>query len=156
MTPGLDVSEADLQTLVPRLWSAAVAPQPMIASWDEPALGVVRLPSWRLVRGRGLWHPIPTGLEPTLGLYLLGRWRDFCLPADRLAAKVMLAHQVPQPGKQFLPVGPIGASECTDTYRFEAVHCSAPVSLMHLREVTGCRWRCGEAESPVILVDAVK
>jgi hypothetical protein len=75
----------------------------MIASWDESAPGVVRLPSGRLVRGRGLRHPMPAGLEPTIGLYLLGheptsftwdtrwiRWPDFRLPADQTAAKIML------------------------------------------------------------------
>jgi hypothetical protein len=75
----------------------------MTTPWDESAPGVVRLPSGRLVRGRGLRRPMPTGLEPTLGLYLLGReppafpwetqwirWPDFRLPADRITAKVML------------------------------------------------------------------
>jgi hypothetical protein len=77
----------------------------MIASWDESALGVVRLPSGRLVRGRGLRHPAPDGLEPTIGLYLLGRepasfvwetrwiqWPDFWLPTDTSAAKDVLEH----------------------------------------------------------------
>jgi protein-tyrosine phosphatase len=75
----------------------------MNASWDESAPGVVRLPSGRLVRGRGLRHPMPDGLQPTIGLYLLCRepasfmwdtrwlrWPDFWLPSDRSAAKVML------------------------------------------------------------------
>jgi protein-tyrosine phosphatase len=75
----------------------------MIALWEESAPGVMRLPSGRLVRGRGLRHPRSTGLEPTLGLYLLGRepaafpwetrwirWPDFRVPADRIAAKDML------------------------------------------------------------------
>jgi hypothetical protein len=55
----------------------------------------MRLPSGRLVRGRGLSRPLPTGPVPTLGIYLLGdqppavdwesrwlRWPDFRLPAD--------------------------------------------------------------------------
>jgi len=54
------------------------------------------LPSGRLVRGRALGRPLPPGLEPTFGLYLLGnppapvawesrwlRWPDFRLPSDR-------------------------------------------------------------------------
>jgi bacterioferritin-associated ferredoxin len=35
---------------------------------------------------------------------------------------------------------------------FEAVHCSAPVRLMQLRQVTGCRRRCGEAARTVTAV----
>jgi protein-tyrosine phosphatase len=61
--------------------------------------GVLRLPSGRLVRGRGLSRPLPAGPEPTFALYLLGRqpprvrwearwiqWPDFGLPSDRAAA----------------------------------------------------------------------
>jgi protein-tyrosine phosphatase len=64
--------------------------------WDRAMGGVLRLPSGRLVRGRGLGRPIPDGLMPTFGVYLLGkqppamswesrwiRWPDFGLPADR-------------------------------------------------------------------------
>lgn len=71
----------------------------MIAAWELSAAGVVRLPSGRLVRGRGLRHPLPAGPEPTYGLYLLGqqpptvawevrwvRWPDFGLPSDRADA----------------------------------------------------------------------
>lgn len=54
------------------------------------------MPSGRLVRGRGLRNPLPTGPPPEHGLYLRGkdpgsydwpsrwvRWPDFWLPADR-------------------------------------------------------------------------
>ncbi|GAA3102466.1 protein-tyrosine phosphatase family protein [Streptosporangium carneum] len=71
----------------------------MITAWDPSAAGVLRLPSGRLVRGRGLRHPLPAGPEPTFALYLLGRepspvpwesrwlrWPDFWLPSDRAAA----------------------------------------------------------------------
>ncbi|MFD0274357.1 protein-tyrosine phosphatase family protein [Kitasatospora sp. NPDC127111] len=67
--------------------------------WDAAAAGVLRLPSGRLVRGRGLRRPLPPGPQPTFGLYLLGRrpadlpwesrwlrWPDFRLPADRAEA----------------------------------------------------------------------
>ncbi|WP_067971543.1 protein-tyrosine phosphatase family protein [Nocardiopsis trehalosi] len=70
----------------------------MTATWDPDAPGVLRLPSGRLVRGRGLRHPLPDGPTPDLGLYLLGRapdpvdwehhwlrWPDFRLPTDRAA-----------------------------------------------------------------------
>jgi hypothetical protein len=64
--------------------------------WDPSAPGVLRLPSGRLVRGRGLSRPVPNGPNPAFGVYLLGqpppdvpwesrwlRWPDFRLPADR-------------------------------------------------------------------------
>jgi protein-tyrosine phosphatase len=67
--------------------------------WDPAAPGVMRFPSGRLVRGRGLRHPVPPGPSPDFALYLLGhepppvgweacwvRWPDFRLPSDRAAA----------------------------------------------------------------------
>lgn len=45
----------------------------MIDLWEPSAPGVLRLPSGRLVRGRGLRHSLPAGPEPTYGLYLLGK-----------------------------------------------------------------------------------
>ena len=64
--------------------------------WDPSAPGILRLPSGRLVRGRGLSRPLPDGPDPAFGVYLLGqpppevpwesrwlRWPDFRLPADR-------------------------------------------------------------------------
>lgn len=67
--------------------------------WDPAAPGVMRLPSGRLVRGRGLRHPPAQGPSPDFALYLLGhepppvawearwvRWPDFRLPSDRAAA----------------------------------------------------------------------
>ena len=78
--------------------------------WDPAAPGVLRLPSGRLVRGRGLHRPPPAadlaskGKLPEFGLYLLGsdppevpwescwlRWPDFGLPADREQAARALA-----------------------------------------------------------------
>ena len=69
----------------------------------EPGPGVLRLPSGRLVRGRGLAHPMPSGHPPTFGVYLLGsappefgwesrwvRWPDFRLPADEAYAERVL------------------------------------------------------------------
>jgi protein-tyrosine phosphatase len=63
--------------------------------WSPTGAGVLRLPSGRLVRGRGLRRPLPEGPEPTFGVYLLGRppppvpwesrwlvWPDFRLPRD--------------------------------------------------------------------------
>ncbi|MER6674714.1 protein phosphatase [Streptomyces sp. NPDC000983] len=73
--------------------------------WEEGAAGVLRLPSGRLVRGRGLRRPLPPGEPPpSYGVYLLGRrppevpwesgwvrWPDFRLPADPDAARATLA-----------------------------------------------------------------
>ena len=42
-------------------------------TWDPSAPGIVRLPSGRLVRGRGLGRPAPDSASPAFGVYLLGR-----------------------------------------------------------------------------------
>jgi protein-tyrosine phosphatase len=47
----------------------------VITPWDPATPGVLRLPSGRLVRGRGLGRPLPAGPRPTFGL-----------PSDRAAA----------------------------------------------------------------------
>jgi len=77
--------------------------RPMRTGWDETTPGVYELPSGRRIRGRGLRGPLPSGLTPTLGVYLLGRrpprfewdsrwvrWPDFWLPSDRSAAVATL------------------------------------------------------------------
>jgi hypothetical protein len=64
---------------------------------------VLRLPSGRLLRGRGLRQPLPPGPTPTFAIYLLGtappavawqarwlRWPDFWLPSDRAHARELL------------------------------------------------------------------
>jgi protein-tyrosine phosphatase len=69
-----------------------------VPTWEPTAAGVLRLPSGRLIRGRGLSRPLPEGPEPGFALYLLGHepppvtwacrwlpWPDFGLPADRAA-----------------------------------------------------------------------
>ena len=75
----------------------------MTETWEQGAAGVLRLPSGRLVRGRGLRRPVPPGPSPTFGVYLLGkpppeaawpsrwiRWRDFWVPSDRHDARAAL------------------------------------------------------------------
>ncbi|MEU9060211.1 protein-tyrosine phosphatase family protein [Streptomyces sp. NPDC048430] len=75
----------------------------MTETWDPAGEGVMRLPSNRLVRGRGLRRPLPAGPEPTFAVHLLGgppptvawesrwlRWPDFRLPSDRGAARAAL------------------------------------------------------------------
>lgn len=67
----------------------------MANAWDPTAPGVLPLPSGRLLRARALGHPLPEGVPPDLGVYLLGQppvpmswefrwvpWPDFGLPAD--------------------------------------------------------------------------
>lgn len=75
----------------------------MTEPWDPTDAGVMRLPSGRLVRGRGLRRLLPRGPEPTFAVYLLRkqapefhwesrwlRWPDFWLPRDRSQAKIVL------------------------------------------------------------------
>jgi Protein-tyrosine phosphatase len=63
--------------------------------WEPGHAGVIGLPSGRLLRGRGLRAPMPSGPEPEFGLYLQPKrptalrwpsrwvhWRDFWVPAD--------------------------------------------------------------------------
>ncbi|MET9591800.1 protein-tyrosine phosphatase family protein [Streptomyces sp. NPDC006516] len=72
-------------------------------TWDPAGAGVLRLPSGRTVRGRGLRDPLPEGLTPAFAVHLLGsppppvpwesrwlRWPDFRLPSDRAAARTVL------------------------------------------------------------------
>src|ERR1700722_9159290 len=72
-------------------------------TWEPGGAGVLRLPSGRLVRGRGLRRPVLAGPPPQFALYLLGRrpppvpwearwvrWPDFWLPSDPAAAASVL------------------------------------------------------------------
>ncbi|MEV6348525.1 protein phosphatase [Actinoplanes sp. NPDC051851] len=73
------------------------------SGWEPDGAGVLRLPSGRLVRGRGLRRPMPSGHPPSWGIYLLGsappefgwttrwiRWPDFWLPSDPPYARRVL------------------------------------------------------------------
>ncbi|MGY0020714.1 protein-tyrosine phosphatase family protein [Streptomyces sp. cg35] len=72
-------------------------------TWEPDGPGVLRLPSGRLVRGRGLRAPLPPGPRAEFGVYLLGRrpppvdwesawlhWPDFRLPSDAERARAVL------------------------------------------------------------------
>ncbi|MER7948776.1 protein phosphatase [Streptomyces sp. NPDC096079] len=74
----------------------------MTDPWPMNTPGVLRLPSGRLLRGRGLRRPLPEGPAPTFAVHLLGRrpdptpwpsvwlrWPDFRLPADRAEARAV-------------------------------------------------------------------
>lgn len=76
----------------------------MSETWDPGAAGVLRLPSGRLLRGRGLRNPLPPGPEPGFCVFLLGkeppqvpwdyrwlRWPDFRLPTSRVQAMALLS-----------------------------------------------------------------
>ena len=67
----------------------------MPLSWENSESGLLRLPSGRVIRGRGLRYDTRPESAPDFGLYLLGarpremdwesrwlRWRDFWLPSD--------------------------------------------------------------------------
>lgn len=67
-----------------------------MGQWEQTMPGVLRLPSGRLVRGRGLRHGAPQPPDPEFGLYLQGapppptgwpsrwvRWPDWWLPLER-------------------------------------------------------------------------
>lgn len=68
----------------------------MSTTWETRSPGVLRMPSGRLFRGRGLARPLPAGPRPDFALYLLGDeppavtwtsrwlyWPDHGLPTDR-------------------------------------------------------------------------
>jgi len=72
-------------------------------TWKAADVGVLRLPSGRLVRGRALRRPLPAGLTPTYAVHLLGkqppavpwevrwvRWPDFRLPSSHTQARAIL------------------------------------------------------------------
>jgi hypothetical protein len=72
-------------------------------TWEPGGMGVLPLPSGRLVRGRALRAPLPDGPAPDFAVHLLGkeppptpwesrwlRWPDFRLPADRALARTLL------------------------------------------------------------------
>jgi hypothetical protein len=74
-----------------------------VEAWDAASPGVLRLPSGRLVRGRGLRWDLPAGPPPQVGLYLQGRppppvpwearwlrWPDRWLPADPVEVREAL------------------------------------------------------------------
>ncbi|MFE5845088.1 protein-tyrosine phosphatase family protein [Streptomyces niveus] len=100
----------------------------MTATWDPTAAGVLRLPSGRLVRGRGLRHPLPAGPAPDFALYLLGkeppatewearwvRWPDFRLPSDRAGAAEALREALSRAGDERVEVACGGGRGRTGT-----------------------------------------
>jgi hypothetical protein len=83
------------------------------ARWPEGTPGLVRLPSGRLVRGRGLRRPLPEGPVPGFAVHLVGRrpsavpwpslwvrWPDFRLPADPAALRTALVEALDRAATQ--------------------------------------------------------
>ncbi|MFI8851148.1 protein phosphatase [Streptomyces sp. NPDC053499] len=100
----------------------------MSATWEPGAPGVLRLPSGRLVRGRGLRRPLPSGPAPHFGLYLLSRppagidwesrwlrWPDFRLPSDRAEAREALGQVWERAGTERVEVACGGGQGRTGT-----------------------------------------
>ncbi|MBB5868261.1 hypothetical protein F4553_001640 [Allocatelliglobosispora scoriae] len=100
----------------------------MNATWDPAAPGVLRLPSGRLVRGRGLSKPLPSGPVPEFALYLLGyeppavawesrwlRWPDFRLPSDREATAEALREALARSASERVEVACAGGRGRTGT-----------------------------------------
>lgn len=96
--------------------------------WGPGDPGVLRLPSGRLVRGRGLRDPMPSGFPPTFGIYLLGspppefgwesrwvRWPDFRLPADPPSAREVFIEALRRAGSERVEVACGGGRGRTGT-----------------------------------------
>ena len=99
-----------------------------MAGWPPATAGVLRLPSGRLVRGRGLSRPLPEGPVPDFGLYLLGRrppavdwearwvrWPDFRLPSDPVAARDALGEALARAASERVEVACAGGHGRTGT-----------------------------------------
>ncbi|WP_432991393.1 protein-tyrosine phosphatase family protein [Dactylosporangium sp. CA-233914] len=96
-------------------------------TWAGGEAGVLRLPSGRLIRGRGLRDGEPDG-SPQFGLYLLGkqppefawdkvwvRWPDFRLPSDRDAARAAFSTALRRAGGERVEVACGGGRGRTGT-----------------------------------------
>ncbi|MDJ0362221.1 protein-tyrosine phosphatase family protein [Rhodococcus sp. H29-C3] len=96
--------------------------------WDSETLGLLRLPSGRLVRGRGLRNRFPTGKKPEFGVYLQGRepspfdwesqwvrWRDFWLPSDRRSFAPTLHELLERSGSERVEIACSGGFGRTGT-----------------------------------------
>ncbi|BCJ45091.1 protein-tyrosine-phosphatase [Actinoplanes ianthinogenes] len=98
------------------------------STWDKDGAGVLRLPSGRLIRGRGLRAPMPTGHPPRFGVYVLGapppefgwesrwvRWRDFWVPADPAYLKSVLTEALRRADRERVEIACFGGVGRTGT-----------------------------------------
>ncbi len=122
--------------------------------------GVLRLPSGRLVRGRGLSRPLPEGPAPAFGLYLLSRepsavswearwlrWPDFWLPCDRAAAGDALREAWARATAERVEIACTGGHGRTGT----ALACLAVLDGVPAREAVGyvrAHYAAGAVETP--------
>lgn len=96
--------------------------------WDPEAPGVLRLPSGRLVRGRGLGYPLPEGPRPEFGLYLLDHapptftwtthwvpWEDFGLPVDDAQTLARFREALERAGRERVELACLGGRGRTGT-----------------------------------------
>ena len=96
--------------------------------WDTGTAGLLRLPSGRLVRGRGLRKPLPGGQSPTFGLYLLGkppaefpwpsrwvRWPDFGLPTEPASLRAAVVEAWERSSKERVELACAGGRGRTGT-----------------------------------------
>jgi hypothetical protein len=128
--------------------------------WDPTAAGVLRLPSGRLVRGRGLRDPLPDGPAPQLGVYLHRRppsaapwdalwvrWPDFRLPADPAELRSALDQALERAGSQRVEIACTGGTGRTGT----ALACLAVldgVDPAHAVDFVRARYRRRAVETP--------
>jgi len=98
-----------------------------VETWSAGA-GVLRLPSGRVVRGRGLRDGLPDGALPEYGVYLLGkqppvvewdarwvRWPDFRLPSDDRDARDALVEVLARSGDERVEIACGGGRGRTGT-----------------------------------------
>jgi protein-tyrosine phosphatase len=115
-------------------------------TWDADAAGVMRLPSGRLIRGRGVLRPLPEGLAPEFALYLLDdpppdmpwqarwvRWPDFGLPAEPVDARNAFAAALARATAERVEVACLGGTGRTGT----ALACIAILDGVPVDEAVG-------------------
>jgi protein-tyrosine phosphatase len=115
-------------------------------TWDAEADGVLRLPSGRLIRGRGVLRPLPAGLTPEFALYLLDdpppdmpwqarwvRWPDFGLPAQPADARNAFAAALARATAERVEVACLGGNGRTGT----ALACIAILDGVPVDEAVG-------------------
>ena len=79
-------------------------------TWDLSAAGVLRLPSGRLLRGRGLRQPVPDDTLPQFALYLQGKTPPVGRPSRWVHWPAWRSSTALHPGRQ----SPTSASTTTN------------------------------------------
>lgn len=97
-------------------------------AWCPTTPGVLRLPSGRTIRGRGLRMPALDCVSPDFGIYLLSRppapsgweerwvrWPDLRLPADKLDACDAICEAWRRAGRERVEIACVGGRGRTGT-----------------------------------------